>query len=123
MSLTPRVQAARRHAADHPLVRATLKAEREIRTRYPWARDWPLAIQEQVALIGLTHGRVFADRLGYGLRSRLQLIDESQCGYPWGDGHQCTETPRHREDHRCACGQKVCRGTPKYVKRTGVNVA
>jgi hypothetical protein len=108
MTFTPRVAAARRKACQHPLVRATIDAEQEIRRRYPRKTDWPLAVQEQVALIGLRHGHIFADRVGYGLRSRLKLLDERCCDQKHA-GCQCHEQPCHLGPHTCACGKTWAR--------------
>jgi hypothetical protein len=112
--LTPRVEAERKRVKANPLVVATDTAEAYIRSHYR-ERDWLLGIAEQVALVGLTHGRVFADRVGFGLRCRLHLYHDDQCHYAWGRGCMCANVPGHTDAHRCLCGKVVERGLRKGV--------
>lgn len=104
--LTPRTEAERKRVEAHPLVRETIRAEKEIRRRYPDKRYWLVAVREQVALYGLSHGLVFADRLGYGVRSRLGLLDEQTCHRTASGGCICQHAPCHAGLHRCACGRE-----------------
>lgn len=110
--LTPRVHAERQRVKRHPLVVATDTAQAYIETHYS-RRDWLLGIREQEALIGLTHGRVFADRVAFGLKSRLHLLNESWCVQSMRGGCQCKLELAHAPPHVCYCGkvfsQQECR--------------
>jgi hypothetical protein len=117
MMLKPKTLKYRQKAEDHPLVRATLEAERRIRRDYPWKGDWLLAINLEVATLGLVHGRRFAESVGYGLRSRMKLLNESWCVQVASGGCQCAKYLNHDGRHRCCCGREFTQAQAYHGRR------
>lgn len=114
--LTPRVEAERRRVQDHPLVKATMEAEREIRARYA-KKDWPVAIQAATALLGLEKGLVFADRVNFGLRSRMHLLNDAWCVQCASGGCQCKLELGHAPPHVCYCGRTFTQAEAFHGRR------